>query len=91
MWMIVPLAVFVILIAAVAVVIGPFMTLRRLPEGANINGMYLVKDGMVSAGIVPLGDHNAALVDAGNNVEASPQHCCQHRPQCGAGRCWQQC
>ena len=72
MWMIVPLAVFVILIAAVAVVIGPFMTLRRLPEGANINGMYLVKDGMVSAGIVPLGDHNAALVDAGNNVEAKP-------------------
>jgi glyoxylase-like metal-dependent hydrolase (beta-lactamase superfamily II) len=69
MWIIVALAIIVILIAAVAVVAVPFMTWQRLPEGAEINGMYLVKDGFVSAGVVPLSGHEAALVDAGNDVE----------------------
>jgi glyoxylase-like metal-dependent hydrolase (beta-lactamase superfamily II) len=69
MWIIVPLAVIVILIAALGVAFGSFLTLKRLPEGAEINGMYLVKDGFVSAAIVPLGDHEVALVDAGNDAE----------------------
>jgi glyoxylase-like metal-dependent hydrolase (beta-lactamase superfamily II) len=69
MWIIVVLTVIVILIAAVAVVAVPFMTLQRLPERAEINGMYLVKDGFVSAGVVPLGGHEVALVDTGNDVE----------------------
>jgi len=69
MWTIVALAVILILMAAVAVVAVPFMTLQRLPEGAAINGMYLVKDGFVSAGIVPLGGHEVALVDTGNDAE----------------------
>jgi glyoxylase-like metal-dependent hydrolase (beta-lactamase superfamily II) len=69
MWMIVPLAVIVILIVAVAVVAGPILTWKRLPEGAQINGMSLVKDGFVSAAVVPLGDHEVALVDAGNDVQ----------------------
>ena len=68
MWMIVALAVIVILIAAVGAVAGPFLTWQRLPEGAKINGMSLVKDGFVSAGLVPLSDHEVALVDAGNDV-----------------------
>jgi glyoxylase-like metal-dependent hydrolase (beta-lactamase superfamily II) len=58
------------LVAAVGVVIGPFLTLKRLPERLEINGMVLVKDGMVSAGLVPLNEHEAALVDAGNDVKA---------------------
>jgi len=70
MWWIVALAVFVILIAAPGVVIGPFLFLKRLPKRAEINGMVLIKDGMVSAGLVPLGEHEAALVDAGNDGEA---------------------
>jgi glyoxylase-like metal-dependent hydrolase (beta-lactamase superfamily II) len=69
MWIIVALAVIVILIAAVAVVALPFLTWQRLPEAANLNGMYLVKDGFVSAVLVPLSGHEAALVDAGNDVE----------------------
>jgi len=69
MWMIVALAVIVTLIAAVAVVAVPFLTWQRLPEGAQINGMSLVKDGFVSAGLVPLSDHEVALVDAGNDVQ----------------------
>jgi len=70
MWWIVPLAVIVVLVAAAGVVIGPFLLLKRLPKRAEINGMVLVKDGMVSAGLVPLGEHEAALVDAGNDAEA---------------------
>jgi glyoxylase-like metal-dependent hydrolase (beta-lactamase superfamily II) len=70
MWMIVVLAVMVILIAALGVVVGSMLSRRRLPATAEINGMFLVKDGFVSAGLVPLSDHEAALVDAGNDVEA---------------------
>ena len=65
MWIIVVLAVIAILIAAVAVIAVPFMTMKRLPEGAEINGMYLVKNGFVSASVVPLGGHDVALVDTG--------------------------
>ncbi|MFZ0961113.1 MAG: MBL fold metallo-hydrolase [Terriglobia bacterium] len=68
MLIIVILAVILILIAAVAVVAVPFMTMKRLPETAEINGMCLVKDGFVSAGVVPLGGHEVALVDAGIDV-----------------------
>ncbi len=68
MWWIVLVAIT--LAAALGVVIGPFLLLKRLPQRAEINGMVLVKDGMVSAGLVPLGEHEAALVDAGNDPQA---------------------
>jgi glyoxylase-like metal-dependent hydrolase (beta-lactamase superfamily II) len=70
MWWIVGLAIIVMLVAALGALIGPFLILKRLPERAELNGMVLVKDGMVSAGLVPLGEHEAALVDAGNDAEA---------------------
>jgi len=70
MWWIVALAVIVILVAALGVVIGPFLTLKRLPERVEINGMALVKDGFVSAGLFPFSEHEVALVDAGNDVQA---------------------
>jgi glyoxylase-like metal-dependent hydrolase (beta-lactamase superfamily II) len=73
MWTIVALVIILILIAAVAVVavVGlPFLTWQRVPEGREINGMSLVKDGLVSAGLVPLSDHAVALVDAGNDIQA---------------------
>ena len=69
MWMIVVLTVLVILIAAVGVIAVPFLSMRRLPEGAKINGMSLVKDGFVSAAVVPLSDHEVALVDAGIDAQ----------------------
>ncbi len=70
MWWIVALAAVVVLIAAVGMVIGPLLSWKRLPERAEINGMTLVKDGFVSAGLVPLSEHEVALVDAGNDVQA---------------------
>jgi glyoxylase-like metal-dependent hydrolase (beta-lactamase superfamily II) len=51
-------------------VVGPFLSLQRLPERAEINGMTLVKDGFVSAALVLLGEHEVALVDTGNDVQA---------------------
>jgi glyoxylase-like metal-dependent hydrolase (beta-lactamase superfamily II) len=69
MWTIVALAVIVILLAAVAVAVLPLLTWQRLPKGANINGMYLIKDGFVSIGLVPLSGHEVALVDAGKDTQ----------------------
>jgi glyoxylase-like metal-dependent hydrolase (beta-lactamase superfamily II) len=69
MWTVIALVVILMLVAAVASVVFPFLTWQSLPEGAEINGMYLVKDGFVSAAIVPLSEHEAALVDAGNDPE----------------------
>jgi len=72
MWVVIALVVIVILLVAVATVVGPMLSWKSLPERAEINGMYLVKDSFVSAGIVPLGEHEAALVDAGNDAEGKP-------------------
>ena len=67
---ILPLVVILILVAALGMVVGPFLSLKRLPERAEINGMTLVRDGFVSAAVVPLSEREVALVDAGNDVEA---------------------
>jgi len=69
MWMIVALAVIVLLMVVVSMVVGPFLTWQRLPERVEINAMSIVKDGFVSAGVVPLSEHEAALVDAGKDVQ----------------------
>jgi glyoxylase-like metal-dependent hydrolase (beta-lactamase superfamily II) len=65
MWLVALLVVVASLIASVGMVVVPFLALRRLPEGETINGMSLVKDKFVSAGVVPLRDHAVALADAG--------------------------
>jgi glyoxylase-like metal-dependent hydrolase (beta-lactamase superfamily II) len=70
MWVIVVLAIIAILLGAVVMVIGPFLTFKRLPDRVEIDGMSIVKDGFVSAGVVPLTEHEVALVDAGNDVQA---------------------
>jgi len=70
MWWIVALGVFVIVLVGVGVVIGPFLTLKRLPQRAEINGVVVVKDGMVSASLVPFNEGEVALIDAGNDAEA---------------------
>jgi glyoxylase-like metal-dependent hydrolase (beta-lactamase superfamily II) len=70
MWLIVALAIILILVAAAGMVIVPFLSWKRLPERAEINGRTLVKDGFVSAGLVSLSEREVALVDAGNDVQA---------------------
>jgi glyoxylase-like metal-dependent hydrolase (beta-lactamase superfamily II) len=70
MWWIVAIGAVVILVAALGMVVGPFLSLKRLPERVEINGMVLVKDGFVTAALVPLSEHEVALVDSGNDVQA---------------------
>ena len=70
MWWIVAVAFVVILVAVVRRAIGPFLTLKHLPERLEINGMVLIKDGFVTAGFVPFSDREVALVDAGIDVQA---------------------
>ena len=72
MWMTVVFAIALILAVTVAIVAGPMLAWKRLPQRAELNGMVLIKDGFVSAALVPLGEREAALVDAGNDVEAKP-------------------
>ena len=65
MWWLVALAVVAILLTPAGVVIGSFAARKPLPDRAELNGMTLVKDGFVSAGLIPLGGREVALVDAG--------------------------
>ncbi|MGD0126168.1 MAG: MBL fold metallo-hydrolase [Terriglobia bacterium] len=70
MWWAEQVVIVLILIGAAGTVVGPFLTLSRLTDRLEINGMSIVKDGFVCAGLVPLDDHAVALVDAGNDTEA---------------------
>jgi glyoxylase-like metal-dependent hydrolase (beta-lactamase superfamily II) len=64
-------ALALVLIAALAAVAIPMLARPRLADRADLDGMYLVKDVMVSACVIPLGDHEAALVDAGMDKTGS--------------------
>ena len=70
MWAIAVAIVLVLLLAALGMVAAPFLTMKRLPDRLEVGGTIIVKDGFVSAGVVPLGDHEAALVDAGFDPQA---------------------
>ena len=65
------LALLVAVMAVVAAVAIPHAARRRLPDRADLDGMYLVKDGMVSACVIPLGSGQAALVDAGMHKDGA--------------------
>jgi hydroxyacylglutathione hydrolase len=71
MSMIILLAIIVTLIVAVGIVIGPMLAWKFLPERAVLNGVSVIKDGIVCASLLPLGPHEAALIDAGNDVEGN--------------------
>jgi glyoxylase-like metal-dependent hydrolase (beta-lactamase superfamily II) len=69
MWIIVTLIVLLVVLAAVGSVIGPFLTFRRLPDRVESDGIAVVRDGFVSVGVVPMGEREVALVDAGNDKQ----------------------
>src|SRR3954463_14788694 len=61
--------VVVVLLAAAAAIIGSaFMGRQSIPDGVEINGVRIVKDGMVEVGVVPTGRGQVALIDAGNDA-----------------------
>jgi glyoxylase-like metal-dependent hydrolase (beta-lactamase superfamily II) len=61
------LVLLLLVLTLAAAIVIPHLARRRLPVRADLDGMYLVKDGMVCACVIPLGGGQAALVDAGKD------------------------
>ena len=64
---IVSLVVVLLLVIAVALIAPALLGRRSLTEGVEINGIRVVKDGMVSVAVIPTGEREVALIDAGND------------------------
>ena len=67
---IVGLLVAVVVVGLVALLAATFMGRQSITDGAEASGFGIVKDGIVSAGVIPLSDREIALVDAGNDTDA---------------------
>ena len=60
--------VLVVLIVAVAAIVGSaFLGRQSIPDDAETNGIRIVKDGIVSVALVPIGPGQVALIDSGND------------------------
>jgi len=64
---IVGLVIGLLAIAAVATVASAFVGRQSITDGFEINGIRIVKDGIVSVAFVPMGTGEVALIDAGND------------------------
>jgi glyoxylase-like metal-dependent hydrolase (beta-lactamase superfamily II) len=62
------LVVGILLVVVVATVAGTFLGRQSISDGLEINGIRIVKDGIVSIGVIPVGSGQVALVDAGNDA-----------------------
>ena len=69
---IVSLVIALLVVVALALVAPAFLGRRSVPEGLEINGIRIVKDGIVSTAVVPIGEREVALIDAGNDVSGRP-------------------
>jgi len=60
--------VILLLIVGVGILIATtFMGRQSIPDGLEINGLRIVKDGFVSISVLPLAGGDVALFDAGND------------------------
>jgi glyoxylase-like metal-dependent hydrolase (beta-lactamase superfamily II) len=60
--------VVVVLVAIVGgVVASAFIGRQSLVDGAEVNGVRIVKDGITSLDVLPLGESHVALIDGGND------------------------
>ena len=64
---IVGLVVLVLVIALAAALLPALFGRRGVTDGVEVNGVRIVKDGMVSVAVVPAGEGKVALIDAGND------------------------
>lgn len=64
---IVGLVVVVLIVAVVGVIAVTFMGRQSITDGFETNGIRIVKDGIVSIAVVPVGPGQVALVDTGND------------------------
>jgi hydroxyacylglutathione hydrolase len=67
---IVGLVVVVFVVAVGALLAATFLGRQAITDGFETNGVRIVKDGIVSVGVVPAGAGQVALVDAGNDAAA---------------------
>ena len=67
---IVGLLVAVLVVAIVALLAATFMGRQSITDGAEASGIRIVKDGVVSVGVIPVSEREIALVDAGNDKSA---------------------
>jgi hydroxyacylglutathione hydrolase len=67
---IVGLIVAVFLVSVIGLLAATFMGRQSITDGAEAGGLRIVKDGIVSVGVIPISEREIALVDAGNDKEA---------------------
>src|SRR5258707_749308 len=63
--------VLVAIAAAGGAVASAFLGRRAIVDGAEINGARIVKDGIVSIAVIPIGLGKVMLIDAGNDAEGT--------------------
>jgi len=63
------LVILVVLICVGGLIAYTFSGRKPITDGADLNGIRIVKDGIVSIAVIPLSDGKIALIDAGNDAE----------------------
>ena len=61
------LGIVLLVIAGAAIVGSAFMGRQTITDGFEINGIRIVQDGFASVAVLPMGEGEVALVDAGND------------------------
>lgn len=61
------IVIALLVIVAVGTVASAFVGRQSITDGLEINGIRIVKDGIVSVAFVPMGPGEVALIDAGND------------------------
>ena len=64
---IVALVVVVVVIVVALPIASAFLGRRSAEDGVDVNGVRIVKDGIVTVGVVPVTETTVALIDAGND------------------------
>ena len=67
---IVAVLVAILVVAVVALLAATFMGRQSITDGAEAGDLRIVKDGIVSVGVIPVSEREIALVDAGNDKDA---------------------
>jgi len=63
--------VLVLVLLAAAAIASAFIGRKEVTDGTDVRGIRIVKDGIVSAAVVPVGPRQVALIDAGNDTEGT--------------------
>ena len=64
---VVGILILVLLLTAAVLIGSAFIGRQAITDGAEINGIRIVKDGIVGIAVVPINANEVALIDAGND------------------------